>query len=258
MKVIMNYRVLLFTIFTTLSIQNTLFGWTRHFQGSWFSCRSCVKGSGNVIKQQVDLPDTIKRVKIDGLGRLEIVQGDKASLTVTAEDNIHERLEQIVSAEGLTLQPKSGCIEPKEEIVYRLTLKEDPASIEAAGVTRIHADALAAERLELEADGASKIHLKSLVTQLLIARIMGVSSITIDGGSTDGQRVDCSGASSYNARNFPATNSSVELDGVSKARINVLDRVKAHLDGVSKLTVHGQGERLDIHTSGLASYTRAS
>src|SRR4051794_25815353 len=211
-----------------------------------------ITGSGNLITREIPSAE-FQKIEAGGSFTVDVTQGDKTSVTVTADDNIWERL-TVESRDGtLHLQTKPGSysnvhleakvVTPKLEslelsgatkgTLHGIDQKTNPFNLSLSGASHAEGDIKAGE-LKVEASGASHASLK---------------------GSADVIRVDASGASNASLENVTGNIAHASASGASHINVNASKNLDYDLSGASHLSFAGSPKIDRAQTSGASDAT---
>jgi hypothetical protein len=202
-----------------------------------------------------------------------IKQGNKASLTIDTEEELHSKIVSEVEGGVLKLGMEKSfdwknwnnrkitvyitCPELNKLAIHGATNVKGESSFKANsfdlnlnGASKL-ALTLNANTLKSTISGASKLDLKLTVTEM-DADISGASHVTIS-GQADKQTLDLSGASHYEASNLSSKTVAVDASGASKATISVSGELSAEASSASKVNYKGNPKVNNLRTSGAAS-----
>jgi hypothetical protein len=195
-----------------------------------------IKGSGNLVTTNLVFTG-FQSVEANSAFNVKIKSGDQFAVSVTADDNIIDRVS--VTQDGswlrIGLKPGSGVSATTlaaEIVLPRLTgvsasgaaqitfpsFKTDEFTVEASGASRIEG-ALEAERAQIGSSGASRVILSG-----------NVSAIKLNG----------SGASLLDCASVKVRQADVELSGATKSLIHASEEINYQLSGASHLEYSGQ------------------
>ena len=219
--------------------------------GCFFPMRTTrVIGSGKVITESRRVAN-FSGVELTGVGTLLIKQGDQESLEITAEENIIEFLQSTVRGKNLVLGVQDFVsIDPREEIIYRLTVKELDR-IETSGLGNVEIDTLKTTDLDLEISGSGSVDLDNLKAENFKLEVSGLGNINV-GGQVEEQRVDLSGAGNYSAENLYAEEARIEISGTGQATVWVEKELDVEISGLGNLEYYGNPS-LTTNMSGAGS-----
>jgi len=206
--------------------------------GCFFPVRTTrVIGSGKVVTESRRVSG-FSAVELSGIGTLIIVQGDKESLEVTAEDNIIGYLTSSITGKKLRLGVQElVSIDPSEEITYRLTVK-NLERIETSGAGNVEIDKLVTNDLDLEISGAGNVVIDEFHANSFDLEVSGLGDIDI-AGTVEDQRVELSGAGKYDAGDLKSKEARIEISGTGKAIVWVEEELDIELSGMGELQYYG-------------------
>ena len=229
-----------------------------------------VKGSGQLKTEGMDFSD-FTRVEVGGAFEVEIVQSDRFSVSITADDNLFDYIQ--VSKHGSTLK-----IGVKPAVVFRsatyraeITMPQ-LLSLELSGATQgVVTGFESMEDLDIEVSGASSLDLDGIMAGNMTFDISGASQVIgevdandvefgVSGASTvrlqgtaADMELDLSGASNAELENIPVNDADVNLSGTSRATVDVDGRLDVNLSGASKLTYAGNPTIGNVDISGAST-----
>ena len=196
--------------------------------------RGQLVGSGTVVSEQFPAAG-VTRVEIDGPGRLVVVQGEAAQLTITTDDNILEAIETEIDGDVLAISyDRSGFttlsrIRPSEEILFGLTVPT-LAAIEVNGTADVEIDGFQAPRLAIEVDGLGDATLMDLRVDELDISLNGASTFDV-AGTVQRQTIAIDGTGNYRAANLASREAVVDIDGDGDATVRVSETLDVEIDG---------------------------
>ena len=226
-------------------------------------------GSGDLETKEFDFSD-FTRVEVGSAFEVKVDQSDSYSVSVTADDNLFDRIE--VSKQGSTLK-----IDVKRATLLRATLEAEITMPELRGVDLSGATHgtmsgfSSTENLDIELSGASSLDMVEMSAGDVKLRISGASRASGDvaagdvefdlsgastvelQGSAGDIVVDGSGASRVKLGGFSVNNADVNLSGASTGTVNLDGTLDADLSGASKLSYIGQPTMGTINTSGAST-----
>jgi hypothetical protein len=168
-----------------------------------------VQGSGKVISQTRDVSG-LWRVKLSGMGNLDVQPGDSDSLIIEAEDNLLPYIKSDVQDGLLTLHiDGETTLAPTLPITYHLTVR----SLQA-----------------LELSGVGNALVENLHTGAFTARVSGAGNLRVT-GQAERQDVQVSGVGHYQADALDSRTATVTVSGSGSARVMVTDLLDAHVSG---------------------------
>lgn len=190
-----------------------------------------VTGSGNLITRELDLGG-FTGVESGSAFKVDVYQSNSHVVSITADDNVIDRIQAQVIDDTLTLSLDSGSY---YNATYRARIGLPDLrnlSVSEASTATV-AGFKSQEAVDFRLDGAS-----SLTGRLESDRVRVVSdgaSVVTLGGTTGSLSIEASGASQANLGDWTAGSASAHLKGASKATLNVEGRLDADLRGASTL-----------------------
>ena len=214
-----------------------------------------IKGSGNVVTQEMDITD-FDKVDVNHAFEVEITQGDTFRVVVRVDDNLLEHLQVVKKGQTLNVGMKPGPFynfsnttqEAEVTMPELIGLEGSEASevtITGFKSTRdLSVDLSAASSLrgDIEA-GDARFDLSS------------ASEVTLR-GSADDVVIDASGSSEVDLSAFSVANANVEASGASEVTVNASGRLDADASGASDVYYLGSPTLGRIDTSGASSVER--
>jgi hypothetical protein len=215
--------------------------------------------TGSPILREYDFNLTgFDQVIVTGPIQVEIVQADKASVSVKVNENIYQYLhvEQSVSVLYVSLETNSSY--RNLDLKVSIGLRNLRAlSISSAGECTLNGFT-SVDLVEISLSGASRLNLTNLNAQNTSVYVTGASSITGTLNAEEGSKITLSGASKANLKGqtsylllnvsgasqasmdtYWANNAEILVTGVSTASVNIGGKLSVDLSGVSKLTYGG-------------------
>jgi hypothetical protein len=175
------------------------------------------RGSGNLVTEAREVSD-FSKVTLLGAGDMTITQGDKETLTISAEDNILSEIESEVRGDTLYIGFKKNFnIMPTEPIVIELEI-------------------INLEGLKIE--GAGKIIVEEIDTPELSVRVDGTGDLELTGITIE-QHVDINGAGNYDASELESETAIVKMNGAGNVTIWVTEDLDIEMNGVGSIGYYG-------------------
>jgi hypothetical protein len=189
-----------------------------------------VQGSGKVASESRAVSN-LWRVKLSGMGNLDVQPGDADVLTVEAEDNLLPYIKTEVQ-DGLlniSIAPDTN-LAPTLPITYHLTMR----SLQA-----------------LELSGVGNALVEDIHTGAFTARVSGAGNLRVT-GQAERQDVQVSGAGTYEATALDSRTATVTVSGAGSARVMVTDLLDAHVTGSGDIEYIG-APAVERHISGVGA-----
>jgi hypothetical protein len=179
-------------------------------------CGSGVKGSGNLITRELQLPPA-EKIAADGIFVLRVTAGQEQKIAATLDDNLFELLQAEVRDGTLVLDWKEECAPTKGwQLVIELSTLSGLA-MDGAGYCTVAVPN--GKSLSLELDGAANIEAEGQVASL---------DVVLDG------------VGNINAAKLLAEKVKVTLDGVGNIHVHPTGDLAVALDGVGNVYYSGE------------------
>ncbi len=197
-----------------------------------FILGSHIHGSGNLVTEKRKTGD-FKAVDVGGNLNIEIVQSEKVSVTVEADDNILPAIKTEVYDGVLRIWSESKY-KTSHSVAIRISAPS-VEEIETSGVARATFTGINNESIRVNSSGASKVSLS---------------------GSINSLEVEMSGASKIYASKLKAERASIDGSGASSAEVEVVSYLSANLSGASGVSYKGDPAEIKKSVSGAANVSK--
>lgn len=213
------------------------------------------------LQQETRPVSGFNRIEINGEANVTLVQGATENVTVDAPSSSLARVRTVVRGGVLVVdvvesrsvwQWFSGRSASR---VPRVTIRlRDIERIEAAGAVTVDADSLKGNELRLDLAGACTLRIRDLQATSLRIDGAGATKIAI-GGKVARQKIDLSGAGSYQAEKLISDEAVVEVSGAGKAIVNASSALAVDISGAGKVEYLGD-PKIKQSISGFGKVTR--
>lgn len=192
-----------------------------------------VKGSKNVTTESKKI-EKFRKILLDGEYNILLAKGDEPSLTIEADDNIHEFIEGSVNEEGTLVVYSRAKIKSKAALNITITYVDGLEEIETTGTAKITStETLDFKNITLRITGGSRSHLDIKAETFSIAI----------------------GENSYVYLNLEATKSNVELSENSKIEGSMYSSELAfNMLTSSSAKVYGEAVTLTVQADNAADF----
>jgi hypothetical protein len=211
--------------------------------GQW---NRTVRGNGNVVKKErpASYFDGIRASSgID----VYLSQGDKESITVEADENLHEYIITEIKDGTLRVYHDNVTIrEAERERVY-VTLKDIKSLKTSSAGDIIGETPLNGENLEIGASSAGDIRVEVHAREVEV-NISSAGDIKLS-GEADKLSAELSSAGDLNAGDFKVREADVSVSSAGDANVFVTERLVARSSSAGNITYHGSPKYLDAHSS---------
>lgn len=229
------------------------------------SALAALAGSGQVAAAEL-LHETraaagFHRLSIDGQVNVTLVQGSTEDVTIEAVAAALPRIH--TDAHGGTLSIEAEGTHsmwqwfsgrgagPTPRVTIHL---RDLDRIEAAGAVTLDAESLRTSDLRIDFAGACTLKIHDLQGTSLRLDGSGATKVEL-AGKVERQRVDLSGAGSYQAERLLSSDATVSVSGAGKAVVNASNTLAVEISGAGKVEYLGD-PKLKQTISGIGKVAR--
>jgi hypothetical protein len=204
-----------------------------------------VEGHGNVVTKERKT-DTFTGLKVSSGIDVYLKQGNNESVSVEADQNLHEYILTEVRGGILNVYSEYNIRHAERMRVY-VTMKEinsvkTTSAGDVIGETPINSD-----RLELSASSAGDIKLEAHAKKIDID-ISSSGDISVT-GETDMLRADLSSAGDLNAYELRAREADVSVSSAGDADVYASERITARASSAGDINYKGDPKYIDAHSS---------
>jgi len=207
--------------------------------------RVTVHGNGNVVRKERKAED-FTGIKVSSGVDVYLKQGSNMSITVEADENLHEYIITEVRNGVLNVYTDANIREAEKERVY-VTMKEiNSISTTSAGDV-IGETPVKSDRLELSASSAGDIKLEVTSKEIKI-NISSSGDMTLS-GEADILEADLSSAGDLNAYELKVREADISASSAGDADINVTEKLTARSSSAGDINYRGDPKYIDSHSS---------
>jgi citrate lyase gamma subunit len=204
-----------------------------------------VQGHGHVVSKERKT-DSFTGLKVSSGIDVYLKQGDNETVTVEADENLHEYILTEVRGGVLNVYSEYNIRDAEKKRVY-VTMKDvnsvkTTSAGDVIGETPINSD-----RLELSASSAGDIKLETHSKTINID-ISSSGDISLS-GETDMLRADLSSAGDLKAYDLKAREADVSVSSAGDADVNVSERITARASSAGDVNYKGDPKYVDAHSS---------
>jgi hypothetical protein len=207
--------------------------------------RRTVTGDHNVVKEE-RTTDSFTGIRVSTGIDVFLKQGDKMSLTVEADENLHEYIITEVKNGTLNIYADANIRAAERKRVY-VTMKEITSISTTSAGDVIGETPIKTDKLRLSASSAGDIKLEVYAKSVDV----GVSSsgdITMT-GEAETLDADLSSAGDLNAYNFKVREADVSVSSAGDADIYVTEKLIARASSAGDINYKGDPKYIDAHSS---------
>ena len=209
--------------------------------------RKIVRGNGNVIKKERPA-GSFSKIKVSTGIDVYLSQGDKPSITVEADENLHEYIITEIRDDELYVRHDNdvNVREAERERVY-VTMKDVKVLSTTSAGNIIGETPVKTDDLELNASSAGDIKLEVYAKTV---RADGSSSgdITLN-GEADMLEAGLSSAGDLNAYNLKTREADITVSSAGDADIYVTEKLKARASSAGDINYKGEPKYIDANSS---------
>jgi len=201
------------------------------------------------------------RIDINGQAKVTLVQGPTESVTIEAAAAAMPQIHTSVHGGTLSVDVEtphsvwqwfSGRgLGPTPHVTIHL---RDIDRIEGAGSVTLDAERLSSSDLRLDFAGACTLRVADLQATSLYLDGSGAMKVAI-GGKVARQKIDLTGAGSYQAADLVSSDAVVSVSGAGKAVVNASNSLTVDISGAGKVEYLGE-PKLKQSISGFGRVTR--
>src|SRR5664280_238807 len=209
--------------------------------------RRTVYGNRNVVKKE-RTAGQFNSVKVSTGIDLYLTQGDNMSISVEADENLHEYIITEIKGDVLYIRHEDNINvrEAERERVY-VTMKDIKSLHTSSAGDIVGQTPIKTDNLELDASSAGDIKLEVYAKNI---KVDGSSSgdITLT-GETDILEADLSSAGDLYAYNLKAREADVSASSAGDADVFVTEKLTARASSAGDVNYKGDPKYIDAHAS---------
>jgi len=204
-----------------------------------------VTGHGHVVSKERKT-DSFTGIKVSSGIDVYLKQGDNVTVTVEADENLHEYILTEVRGGVLNVYTEYNIRDAERKRVY-VTMKEIN-SVKTTSAGDVFGETpISTDRLELTASSAGDIKLETHAKDIDID-ISSSGDISLS-GETDMLKADLSSAGDLKAYDLKAREADVSVSSAGDADINVSERISARASSAGDINYKGDPKYVDAHSS---------
>ena len=197
--------------------------------------KETVKGSGDLITEERQLPE-FKTIKLKGIGRVVLTQGQTHAIGIQTDDNIMPLIETEVHSDQLVISQGNYNLRPTS-LEFNITVAHlkgiaISGSGEVMGKSRFVSENFYA-KISGSGEMALELEVKDLQTD-----ISGSGSVNL-AGQTNRHEATISGSGKIDAFDMPARNVSLKVSGSGDCKVNATETLDARISGAGDVIYTG-------------------
>ena len=206
---------------------------------------------------EVTMSDTVKEVMVDiegGRHENVAIELEKNTLKISLKGrNKLKRRPRVVLPYNARLAEVE--LSGASTFTTPLALKADVVKIDIDDASKFHGNIVASKKVEIELSGASHFHGK-VESGLVEYESKGASTGLMTGSAYIQLKLDMSGASHLDAKNFTSKMVRGEVEGASTATVHCTESLRVNINGASTLTYSGTPRDINCPTDVLSRLRR--
>ena len=211
-----------------------------------------VDGNGHVIKQERDV-SPFHAIRVGGSFEVSLIQGDRESLVIEADENLMDFIRTEVSGHTLVVETE-GNLRNYDRLKLYITFRELEL-IDVSGAVNIYGDnTLTFGDLTIESSGATELTL-DLEASSLSMELSGASEIDLAGHCRTAN-LESSGASELRAGNLETEKFTLNISGAGESTVFVTNTLDVNVSGASQVRYKGNPQTINQETSGAGSISK--
>ena len=185
------------------------------------------------VDDRVHLTENFTAVRAAYIYKVEIVDGERASVRIDASDNIRDKVDVSLQGETLRLKIEDWTGNGRENTYVRVYL-------------------VVPDLREIDVAGAASVEVKEYQsTSPLEVSVAGAGRLRLEGSGEEAD-IKAAGAGRLDAEDYRLQRCKIDVAGAASAEVNVRDEVEGRASGASRLRVKGNPKQSDLRASGAA------
>jgi hypothetical protein len=210
--------------------------------------------SDDVVSETREV-EMFEKIVFEGVGDIEITQGETQSLEIEGDSNILEQIITETKDGTLRISHKSSLWNLFQFDSAKVSVKlvsPKISGLHIIGIGDINGSNLEGESLGVSISGSGDVDLKQVRFDEIDSRIIGNGDITIS-GQTIVQVVSISGSGSYNGEKLSSTEAGVRISGSGDVFVDVKELLDVSITGSGDVKYSGSPELREGKVSGSGS-----
>lgn len=204
-----------------------------------------VRGEGDVVKKE-RTATSFDGIRVSTGIDVYLKQGDKESITVEADENLHEYILTEVKDGVLNVYTEVNIREAKRKRVY-VTIKEVKSLKTSSAGDIIGETPVKGTDIEISASSAGNIRLE-VYAKIIEINISSSGDVSLS-GEAEKLNADLSSAGDLEAYNLKVKEADVSASSAGDARINVSERITARASSAGDISYKGDPRYVDANSS---------
>jgi hypothetical protein len=212
-------------------------------EGQW---NKTVRGNGNVVKKERPA-SYFDCVRVSSGIDVYLTQGARESITVEADENLHEYILTEVKDGKLNVYADNVNIREAERLRVYVTIKDVKSLKTSSAGDLIGETPVRGDNIEIGASSAGDIKIE-VYAKIVEVDISSAGDIRLT-GEADKLSADLSSAGDLNAGDFKVKEADVSVSSAGDANIFVTEKLVARSSSAGNITYQGSPKAVDAHSS---------
>jgi hypothetical protein len=217
---------------------NNLPAWTNWHDGGDFS--GSVKGSGEFKTETRDVQD-FNAIAVNYPAEIVIRQGEKESVTITADDNLLPQMSSDVRGSTLYIENTEHNwnervipTKPVKITIVVVSLKE----IHFSSAGSLSVEEVKSDELAISISGAGNLHLVGIDVGKLTCRLSGAGDVQAS-GKADQLELRISGIGNFDGADLESQSAEVHISGAGDVTVWTTESLDASISGAGSVNYYG-------------------
>lgn len=204
-----------------------------------------VRGNHHVVSKDRDI-ESFTGLRVSSGIDVYLTQGNKTSVTVEADENLHEYIKTEVRNGILNVYSEANIRDAERKRAY-VTMNEINSIRTSSAGDVIGETPIKAGKLELSASSAGDIKLDVTADEIHLD-ISSSGDITLN-GNAGSLEADLSSAGDLNAYELQVKEADISVSSAGDADIHVTDKITARASSAGDINYRGNPKYVDAHSS---------
>jgi len=210
-----------------------------------------ITGNGNITTKTVNT-GSYDEIKAVGLMDVHLEKGTEGTITVKAEDNLHEYVIVEVKDDALILRIKKNVNIKSKKGIHITVPFQDISKVSLTGSGDVDSrDTITSENFDVSITGSGDVIL-AIESQSVNAKVTGSGDMTLSGSANE-LEVKISGSGDFMGSKLKSNNTQAYVSGSGDAVVNASKSLKARVNGSGDIEYTGNPETSDTKVLGSGS-----
>ncbi len=211
--------------------------------------RKTVYGNNNVVTKEREA-GSFSGIRVSTGIDVYLKQGDNQSITVEADENLHEYILTEIEGDVLRVYTEVNIRDADEKKVF-VTMKQVKSVKASSAGDVIGQSPVKTDEIEIDASSAGDIKLEVYAKEIEVD-ISSSGDVTLK-GEADVLEADLSSAGNLNAAELKVREAEVSVSSAGDADINVTEKLQARASSAGDVHYTGNPKYVDAHSSSAGS-----